>query len=113
MSFLYEFELGHSAAYRNIGLAFDEEILSVSKIQVWERVSKLKFILNKDKSKTEVEEELNVSRAIVFRVRLVKWKKLEKEDQKFASPFLNSNGCMPINSLKQSIITVEKKLGWL
>ena len=52
-----------------------------------------------------------MSRAIVFRVRLVKWKKLEKEDQKFASPFLNSNGCMPINSLKQSIITVEKKLG--
>lgn len=34
MSFLYEFDLGHSAAYRNIGLAFDEEILSVSKIQV-------------------------------------------------------------------------------
>lgn len=108
MSFLYEFELGHSAAYRNIGLAFDEEILSVSKIQVWERVSKLKFILNKDKSKTEVEEELNVSRAIVFRVRLVKWKKLEKEDQKFASPFLNSNVWMTINTLNKASLQSKK-----
>ena len=108
MSFLYEFDLGHSAAYRNIGLAFDEEILSVSKIQVWERVSKLKFILNKDKSKTEVEEELNVFRAIVFRVRLVKWKKLEKEDQKFASPFLNSNGWMTINTLNKTSLRSKK-----
>lgn len=104
MSFLYEFELGHSAAYRNIGLAFDEEILSVSKIQVWERASRLKFILNKDKSKTE----LNVSRAIVFRVRLVKWKKLEKEDQKFASPFLNSNVWMTINTLNKASLQSKK-----